>query len=169
MIARFLASILAIFFLASSPAGAQELETKRLFHMVSPHYSTGPDLPQRTEPWTERDLFALLKPAEGTVRVLATFTLAGAEGRLTTTAMAQTLVQGQLRIWNIVVTGSPIKGTRDRTFVTETNGKKSTMAMSSILYMVGTEVPLGKIEENASAADVDALFAGTLAYLNSLL
>ena len=153
----------------SSSAAAQDANTKRLFHMVSPHFSAGPDLPKRTTPWTQEELFNLVQPAEGKIFAIAIFTLTGEKGEFTTTAMAHTKVNGEFRAWNVIVKGRPTDGKRTSVYVTETNGAKATMALNDALYLVATEVPSANLEEKASQRDLDQLFAGTMQYLQSLL
>lgn len=152
-----------------TPASAQEMPTKRLFYMVSPRFSAGPDLPKRDTPWTEDDLFKFVQPTEGKIFAIATFTLAGEKGNFTTTALAHTKVNGELRAWNVVVKGRPTDGKRTSVYVTETNGAKATMALSHALYLVATEIPNAKIDAKASESDLDQLFSGTMLYLQGLL
>ena len=161
--------VLAISFgCGGSNRAQQDITTKKLFYMVSPNFSKGPDMPSTVAINSPEDFFNTIKAADNKAYVLATFTLGGKEGYFLTTAMVYTKDGDGMKGWNIIKNRDG-KNKIEQKYFSVSNKEKVEIVLDGALYLVATEVPLEATREGITTNDLERLLKPSFDYLNSLL
>lgn len=156
-------------------SGPQKIEqnnnqtaTKKLFYMVSPNFTKGPDMSPAVTGNSPEEFFNAITAEDGKAYFLATFTLGGKDGYFLTTATVYTKDGDGMKGWNIIKNRDG-KGKAEQNYFSVSNKEKVEMVLDGALYLVATEVPLKATREGIATDELESILKPSFDYLNSLL